>query len=101
MIPEDIKEYDENDKWNIGKRIQDVRVKLNLKASDVAAYLKIGINQYSRIENGRANCTIPQIFVLTQVLDCSVDYLLFGREPALNEEQQQAINAVFSAFGKK
>ena len=100
MIPEDIKEYDENDKWNIGKRIQEVRVKKNLKASDVAAYLDVGTNQYSRIENGRANCTLPQMFVLAQVLNCSVDYLLFGKVPTLSVQQQSAIEAIVAAFNK-
>lgn len=101
VIPIDFKDYDKKDCWNIGKRIQEVREKKNLKAADIAACLNIGINQYSRIENGRANCTTPQMFVLAQILDCSVDYFYFGKEPTLSVRQQSAIEELLEAFSKK
>lgn len=34
----------------------------------------------SRIESGKANCTIPQLYCIAQILDCSADFLLFGEE---------------------
>ena len=32
------------------------------------------------IESGKANCTIPQLYCIAQILDCSADFLLFGEE---------------------
>ena len=45
-----------------------------------AENLGIGKNQMSRIESGKANCTIPQLYCIAQILDCSADFLLFGEE---------------------
>ena len=73
MIQE-IKEYDSDTCLEIGIRIQDIRESRHMKAIELASYLGIGKNQMSRIESGKANCTIPQI------LDCSADFLLFGEE---------------------
>ena len=67
MIQEDIKEYDDEIKMHIGNRIQEVRIAKGVAASDLAAYLNIGSNQMSRIETGKANCTIPQMFIISQL----------------------------------
>lgn len=101
MISTDIQEYCDDIQFKIGQRIQERRLEKKLAAADVAAYLNIKSNQLSRIENGRANCTVPQLFVLAQVLECSVDYLLFGKsqQAGLNQEQQAAINSMLLAFG--
>ena len=101
MLPIEVNEYGKDEQWNVGQRIQDMRTRRKMKASDIAAYLNIGTNQYSRIENGRANCTIPQMYVLAQLLECSVDYLLFGKEPMLSEQQKLALDSMLNAFGRK
>ncbi|MDE6640254.1 MAG: helix-turn-helix domain-containing protein [Acetatifactor sp.] len=100
MIPIEFQEYDNDIKFQLGQRIQKKRLERKLSAVDVAEYLNIQANQISRIENGKANCTIPQMYVLAQLLDCSVDYLLFGKQlqSALNEEQKAAINSMLLAF---
>lgn len=69
---------------------------------EVAAYLGIGKNQISRIETGRANCTIPQLYVLAQLLDCSVEYILFGKKPSLpyTNEQDKCIKSLIASFSK-
>ena len=69
----------------------------------VAAYLGIGKNQMSRIETGRANCTIPQLYVLTQLLDCSVEYIFFGKQQSslYSKEQELCIEALITCFNKK
>lgn len=77
MIRE-IKNYDSSVCCEIGKRIQDQRVKKKIKGIELACDLEISKNQMSRIENGKANCTIQQLYILSQRLDCSVDFLLFG-----------------------
>ena len=79
MIQE-IKEYDSDTCSKIGIRIQDIRESRHMKAIELASYLGIGKNQMSRIESGKANCTIPQLYCIAQILDCSADFLLFGEE---------------------
>ena len=74
----DFKEYSSDVQLQIGQRIQKLRIDKKIAAVDLAAVLDIQSNQMSRIENGRANCTVPQLYVISQILGCSVDYLLFG-----------------------
>lgn len=101
MFPIEIREYDQSIRFQIGQRIQRKRLEKKFTAVDVAEYLNIQSNQLSRIENGRANCTIEQMYILAQLLECSVDYLMFGKEvkPPYNDEQIAAINYMLSAFG--
>ena len=51
-----------------------------MKAIELASYLGIGKNQMSRIESGKANCTIPQLYCIAQIWIALVDFLLFGEE---------------------
>lgn len=82
MKYDEIREFDKSVQWEIGQRIQEARLTKGIAGVEVAAYLGIGKNQMSRIENGKANCTIPQLYVLAQLLDCSVDYFMFGKKPS-------------------
>lgn len=76
----DFNEYNSDVQFQIGQRIQKLRIDKKIAAVDLAAVLDIQSNQMSRIENGRANCTVPQLYVISQILGCSVDYLLFGKQ---------------------
>lgn len=100
MSFDNIREYEQDTQWQIGRRIQEMRLEKKLAAVDVAIYLDIKANQLSRIENGKANCTIPQMYVLAQILGCSVDYILFGKntENSLSDDQMKAINNLLVAF---
>ena len=61
----------------------------------------IQTNQMSRIENGRANCTVPQLYVISQILGCSVDYLLFGKQClTISQEQADSIKVLIETFTK-
>lgn len=54
-----------------------------------------------RIENGRANCTVPQLYVISQILGCSVDYLLFGKQRlTISQEQADSIKGLIETFTK-
>ena len=68
----DFKEYSSDVQLQIGQRIQKLRIDKKIAAVDLAAVLDIQSNQMSRIENGRANCTVPQLYVISQILGCSV-----------------------------
>ena len=61
----EIREYDKDVQFEIGQRIQKMRLKNNMKSIELAVELGITKNQMSRIENGRANCTIPQLFIMS------------------------------------
>ncbi len=93
----DFKEYSSDVQLQIGQRIQKLRIDKKIAAVDLAAVLDIQSNQMSRIENGRANCTVPQLYVISQILGCSVDYLLFGKQ-CLTISQEQAEILIFRPF---
>ena len=103
MKYEEIREFDKNVQYEIGQRIQEARLAKGIAGVEVAAYLGIGKNQMSRIETGRANCTIPQLYVLAQLLDCSVEYILFGKQNLFtySDEQEKCIKALITSFTKK
>lgn len=65
---------------NMGKRIQDERRKKGFKAIDFADIIGIGKDQLSRIENGKVICKTEYLYVMSQILQVSVDYILFGRQ---------------------
>ncbi len=55
----------------------------------------------SRIESGKANCTVPQLYCIAQLLNCSVDFLLFGEEHVnYSPEMVGLINDIFTDVGK-
>lgn len=99
ILTSDVKKMDN---WAIGQRIQEMRLKRNMTGADLAAYLDINTNQVSRIENGRAKCTLEHLFVLTQILDCSADFLLYGTESSSKYTKAQiaCIDAMLASFEK-
>ena len=100
----ELREYDKNVQFEIGQRIQKMRFKRNMKSIELATELGITKNQMSRIENGRANCTVPQLFIMAQIFNCSTDYLISGREDMQRDEitfvQKEAITKLLEAFSK-
>ena len=78
-----VREYDDKVNDEIGLRIQNMRIDRNLTGADIGAYIGVLANQVSRIETGKARCKLEHIYVLCQVLSCSADYLLFGKEEKL------------------
>ena len=62
----------------IGERIKTARKTKGYKAIDFADTIGIGKDQLSRIENGKVPCKTEYLFVISQLLDISVDYLMFG-----------------------
>lgn len=97
----DYDKYNSDVRFKIGQRIQKLRIDKKIAAVDLATMLEISSNQMSRIENGRANCTIPQLYVISQILGCSADYLLFGKKSlTISVEQEASIKGLIDAFSK-
>lgn len=99
----EIEEYDENVQIRIGQRIQVKRFEKGIAGADMAAYMDITANSYSRIERGEVKCDLPKLFVICQLLDVSADYILFGKETdknaGLTQEQIEAVRMMRKAFG--
>lgn len=76
---EEIKLFTDNVICEMGMRIQKERRKKGFKAIDFADIIGIGKDQLSRIENGKVPCKIEYLYVISQLLQVSVDYILFGK----------------------
>lgn len=101
MIAEnDVMTLDETQKMNIGIRIQEQRIKCGMSGAMLGAYLGINQNQVSRIETGKAKCSLEHLFVIAQVLNCSADYLLFGKKqmPVLTQMQVNLIEQLHQSI---
>lgn len=84
--------------YEMGKRIQDERRKKGYKAIDFADMIGIGKDQLSRIENGKVPCKLEYLYVITQLLQVSVDYLMFGEQE--KEEDDNVIYLPDTISGK-
>lgn len=101
MIAEnDVKTLDEDQRVNIGMRIQEQRIKAGMSGAMLGAYLGVNSNQVSRIETGKAKCSLEHMFIIAQVLNCSVDYLLFGKKqmPVLTQVQVDLIEKLHQSL---
>lgn len=98
----EVDEYNENVQLKIGQRIQEKRIEKGIAGVDMAAYLDITANSYSRIERGEVKCDLNKLFIICQLLDVSADYILFGRvndnNGSLTQEQMEAIRIMKKAF---
>ena len=103
-MSKEIREYDKNVQFEIGQRIQEMRLDKNMKSIELATELGITRNQMSRIENGRANCTISQLFILLQILGGSADYIKkkkkYEREIKITKEQKEVLINLINAFNE-
>lgn len=101
MIAEnDVKTLDEDQRVNIGMRIQEQRIKAGMSGAMLGAYLGVNSNQVSRIETGKAKCSLEHMFIIAQILNCSVDYLLFGKKqmPVLTQVQVDLIEKLHQSL---
>lgn len=67
------------DTVELGKRIKNRRLELNLTQSDVKQKTGISTGNLSDIERGRSAPSASALCELSDVLECSVDYILFGK----------------------
>ena len=80
IFNKEISGFDSNTMLSMGARIQEKRIEKGIKAIDFAELMGISKDQLSRIENGRTVCRTEHLYVIAQLLEVSVDYLLFGNE---------------------
>lgn len=69
------------DPVQFGERIKKIRELRGMKQIDLATQLGYTTErQLQRIEAGNSTCSMDKIFELSQILNISTDYLLFGKE---------------------
>lgn len=101
MIAENnVMTLDESQRMNIGMRIQEQRIKAGMSGAMLGAYLGVSSNQVSRIETGKAKCSLEHLFIISQILNCSADYLLFGKKqmPVLTQKQVDLIEQLHQSI---
>ncbi|MEI7487939.1 MAG: helix-turn-helix transcriptional regulator, partial [Chryseobacterium sp.] len=64
----------------LGQRIRQAREFKGFKQGDFAVILEIDKSHYSKIENDKVMPTLLQITDISQRLDCSLDWLVLGKE---------------------
>ena len=62
----------------IGERIKRARIAKGIQSKDFASCLGIGKDQLSRIENGKVACKLEYLYIITQYLDVTLEYLVYG-----------------------
>lgn len=69
----------------MGQRIRKQREFLNLTREELAGQLEVSSKFIADIEYGEKGVSIKKLYLLTQVLDVSADYILAGEENVLVE----------------
>ena len=62
----------------IGQRIKERRKSLNITGKQIKEATGISTGNLSEIENGKILPSATALMGLSQVLNCSTDYILFG-----------------------
>lgn len=80
------------DQAQVGERIKKIRELRGMKQIDLAIQLGYTTErQLQRIEAGDSACNNDKIMELSQILNISTDYLLFGKEFGLPVDNNEII----------
>lgn len=87
----------------IGRRIKDLRAKLNLTQEKLAEDVDISYNYISIIENGRKSASLKTLAKISEKLGVSLDYLVFGKafNATLTFSHDEVINRIVTLLMKK
>lgn len=61
-----------------GERIRQLRIQNGYTQEEIAGLLNMDRSYYSRIESGKRGCSVDVLVHLSELLDVSLDYLVFG-----------------------
>lgn len=73
-------------------RIKKIRKEKGFSQAECTSLLGEKSSFMSKIETGTSVLTVPTLIQLAEILNCSVDLILFGKESDLSEKEQQIIN---------
>lgn len=82
----------------IGKRIKDRRKELNFTTTDIKNQVGISVGNLSEIENGHKIPSSKTIIKLSEILDCSIDYLLTGKENGEKSDNDIRVKELISYY---
>ena len=74
------------DSMEMGIRVRKQREFLHLTREDLAGYLGVSSKFIADIEYGEKGISLKKLYLLTQILEVSADYLLAGTECGTEEE---------------
>lgn len=83
---------------SIGKRIANCRKKKNLTQQDLASTLFVTDKTVSSWESGRTEPSLEILMNLSEILDCSISYLLYGDIEKLDIETEVKIKLTEQEF---
>lgn len=89
--------------YEIGSRIKTQRKKLHHTQEEFAEILSIGRVHLANIEAGRKMASLDLLVSISETLNCSLDYLVFGRtvqDNAFKDNLLQAISLLQAACDK-
>lgn len=69
---------DERQNQQIGMRIAELRRAHKLTQEALAEKLNVTAKHISHVERGCASLSVKALVELSQVFDCSIDYIIFG-----------------------
>ena len=61
-----------------GERIRQLRIHNGYTQEELSGLLNMDRSYYSRIESGKRGCSVDVLVHLSELLDVSLDYLVFG-----------------------
>ena len=86
----------------IGGRIQDLRRLHHLTQENLAEKLDVSVKHISSVERGSSSLSLEKLIQLCDLLDCSIDYLVLGRNISGMEEYiPQSILEIFTRSDKE
>jgi len=85
---------------NIGKRISDLRKKNNITQLDLASKLFVTDKTVSSWESDRTEPSLEMIVKLSEILGCSVGYLIYGDNPKNDIETEIKIKITKSEYDR-
>lgn len=63
---------------NIGKKIKSIRLRYNMKGSDLAKVIGISQQQLSKYENGKVDITTSKIILISIYFDIDINYFFIN-----------------------
>ncbi|EPL9572083.1 helix-turn-helix domain-containing protein [Providencia rettgeri] len=63
---------------NIGKKIKSIRLKYNMKGSELARVIGISQQQLSKYENGKVDITTSKIILISIYFDIDINYFFIN-----------------------
>ena len=96
-------------KTKIGKRIEKIRIEMNMSKNKFAELLDVSVQYLGAVESGKNCLSIEKIILLSEKTGISTDYILLGKGNSVNdrlltllrdynEEQIEIIEKIIKGF---